>query len=143
VKSIHAVGGVVYRVGQKDAIELLLIRKKGGLWTLPKGKLKAGEAHDCALLRELHEETGVVGLVEDLIGEASYIVQKQTPRPKVVTYYLVRATGGTLRPDPRERIERVAWMPVPRALNRIRRARLRTLIRAALTMLGPVAAHRR
>ena len=139
VKSIRAVGGVVYRISSQGNIELLLMRKQGGLWTLPKGKLMRGEAHDHGLLREISEETGIIGRVEELVAQAHYVIDKRPPRPKVVTYYLVRATGGTLRPDSHERIEQVAWVPVARALARVRRRRLLAIIRAALTFLGPGA----
>ncbi len=35
---ILAVGGVVYRCTSYGQVELLLIKKHGGFWTLPKGR---------------------------------------------------------------------------------------------------------
>jgi 8-oxo-dGTP diphosphatase len=138
MKPIQAVGAVVYRITPNHTIEILLLRKRGGLWTLPKGKLKRGEESYAGLLRELHEETGIVGEVDDLVGEARYMVKKEPPRPKIVTYYLVRAVSGTLLPDPQERIEKVEWVSLPQALLRVRRKRLRTIIRAGQTVLSTV-----
>jgi len=141
MKIVHAVGAVVFRTGEGGAIEVLLIRKRKGAWSLPKGKLKPGEDPLDALLREVREETGVVGEVVDLVGEVRYRIKKPDgPRTKNVVYYLVRAVGGELRPDPREKIVRVRWTTVPLALRRLGRDRLLTLVRAALTLLAPITA---
>jgi 8-oxo-dGTP diphosphatase len=137
MKPIYAVGAVVYRMAPDRTIEILILRKQGGLWTLPKGKVKRGESDGAALQREVEEETGIVGIVDELIGEARYTVKKVPPRPKIVTYYLMHATAGTLYPDQREQIEEVCWVPITRALLRVRRRRLQTIIRAAQTLLSP------
>lgn len=142
MKTVQAVGAVVYRGGADGAIEVLLIRKQKGGWSLPKGKLKRGEDSIDALLREIAEETGIVGEVEDLIGEVRYRIAKPDgPRTKNVVYYLVRATGGKPRPDRREKIVRVRWTSASLALRRLRRDRLLTLLRAALTLLSPIPHH--
>lgn len=139
LKTVHAVGAVVYRPGPTGGIEVLLIRKQKGAWSLPKGKLKPGEDELDAVLREVAEETGIRGEVEDLIGEVRYRITKPDgPRKKAVIYYLVRAIGGELKPDRQEKIVRVRWTPASLALTRLRRDRLLALLRAALTLLGPV-----
>jgi 8-oxo-dGTP pyrophosphatase MutT (NUDIX family) len=40
---IVAVGGVVYRRDKRGQVRLLLIKKRNGFWTLPKGRVKPGE----------------------------------------------------------------------------------------------------
>ena len=132
---ICAVGGVVYRLNDRHQLEVLLIRKRGSTWSLPKGKLKTDEPHDAALSREIHEETGVIGVPEEFVGEAVYTIKKQGPRTKIVTYYLVRAVGGNLRPDRHEKIKDVVWVSLPRALRRVRRPRLQAILRAAQSIL--------
>src|SRR5215207_5383842 len=100
---ILAVGGIVYRVDERGQIELLLIKKRNGSWTLPKGRVKPGEAWTDAVAREIVEETGVTGPVERPIHEIVYTIQKRgRPRRKAVTYYLMRAKGGSLRPNKTE-----------------------------------------
>ena len=133
---IIAVGGVVYRHTPDGAIELLLIRKKGGFWTLPKGQVKPGEAPRDAVAREVHEETGLIGPVEATVHEVSYTIIKDGKRYcKTVTYYLVQAQEGQLRPSKKERIYKIGWFSIPIALKRIRRKRVRNVVQLALALL--------
>jgi ADP-ribose pyrophosphatase YjhB (NUDIX family) len=132
---IAAVGGVIYRrrAGQP---ELLLIRKHDGFWTLPKGQVKPGESEQDALLREVQEETGIGGNIEALVQQVGYTIQKAgRPRQKLVSYYVVRAGEGEIRPGVAEGIKFVRWFPIRAALRRIRRKRIRTVAQAAWALL--------
>jgi 8-oxo-dGTP pyrophosphatase MutT (NUDIX family) len=132
---IAAVGGVVYR-HRKGAPQLLLIRKRHGFWTLPKGRIKPGETERDALEREVREETGLGGDVEALVQQVRYTIHKAgRPRQKIVSYYVVRAGEGAIQPDAREGIEAVRWFPLQAALRRIRRKRIRAVARAARPVL--------
>lgn len=134
--SILAVGGVVYRLVGGKQIEVLLIKKKGGFWTLPKGKVEPGEPEVAAVQREVWEETGITGAVGEQVRQVAYtIMKKGEPRRKVVTYYLLRAEGGELRPGKQERIEKLRWFPFQAALKRIRRGRVRKTAQRAGDML--------
>jgi ADP-ribose pyrophosphatase YjhB (NUDIX family) len=134
---ITAVGGVVYRWTGSGQLDVLLIKKQGGFWTLPKGRVKIGEDDHEAVMREVAEETGLAGQVERMIQQVVYTIQKAgRPRRKTVRYYLVRAGIGTPRPDARERIIHVRWFSIDVALRRIRRKRIRGIVRAAQGMLG-------
>jgi ADP-ribose pyrophosphatase YjhB (NUDIX family) len=44
------------------------ITERPGWWTLPGGGIDFGEHPEAAALRELHEETGIVGRITDLIA---------------------------------------------------------------------------
>jgi 8-oxo-dGTP diphosphatase len=133
---ILAVGGVVYRCTSHGQLELLLIKKHGGFWTLPKGQVKPDENPITAVQREIFEETGLTGAVEDPIRDVSYrIFKRGRPCHKIVTYYLVRAESGTLRPDKRKGIAQVRWFAVAHALDRIHRDRVREVAQYASTLL--------
>jgi len=137
---IAAAGGVVYRWTEAGRLEILLIKKEGGFWTLPKGRIKSGEDERGAVAREVAEETGVSGAVEGLVRQVDYVIQKSgRHRPKVVAYYLVRAEEGHPRPQSKEGIARVRWFPIGAALRRIGRGRIRTVVREARAMLGDAA----
>ena len=60
-----------------DEEDLLLIRRgRGpaqGEWSIPGGRVEAGELLAEAVVRELLEETGLEGICEDLVGWAERI----------------------------------------------------------------------
>jgi 8-oxo-dGTP diphosphatase len=134
---IAAAGGVVYRWASASQLEILLLKKQDGFWTLPKGRIELGEDERTAVAREVAEETSVTGEVGAMVRQVVYTIQKGgRPRRKTVSYYLVRAISGRPRPQARERILRVRWFPVGVALRRIRRRRIRNVVRAARVMLS-------
>jgi 8-oxo-dGTP diphosphatase len=133
---IAAVGGVVYRRAEDGSVDLLLIRKRGGYWTLPKGKLKPGETDADALLREVAEETGLAGEVLEKVRTVKYTTpRRRPPQRKVVSYYLFRAEDGATRPGDAEGIAEVRWVALPDTLKCIQRRRVRRVVRAAAQML--------
>ena len=134
---IAAAGGVVYRWSATNQLEILLIKKQDGFWTLPKGRIEPGEDERTAVVREVAEETSVAGEVGAMVRQVVYTIQKAgRPRRKTVSYYLMRAISGRPRPQARERILRVRWFAIGVALRRIRRRRIRNVVRAARAMLS-------
>jgi 8-oxo-dGTP diphosphatase len=130
-------GGVVYRWSSAGQLEILLIKKQGGFWTLPKGRIEPGEDERAAVAREVAEETSVTGEVGPMVRQVFYTIQKAGQRRrKTVSYYLVRAVSGRPRPQSRERIIRVRWFSFGAALRRIRRRRIRNVVRAARAILS-------
>lgn len=65
---VECVGALVY----DDAGRLLMIRRghepDRGRWSLPGGRIEAGESDTEALTREVREETGLAVEVGDLVG---------------------------------------------------------------------------
>ena len=134
---IAAAGGVVYRWSPAGQLEILLIKKQGGFWSLPKGRIEPGENEQMAVAREVAEETGITGNVGEMVRQVFYTIQKAgRRRRKVVSYYLVRAGSGRPLPQAQERIMRVRWFSIGVALRRIRRRRIRNVVRAALAALS-------
>jgi 8-oxo-dGTP diphosphatase len=85
VDEIQAAGGIVRR-GETIAV---VHRPKYDDWSLPKGKLDAGESFEDAALREVEEETGArATLVRELEP-----VRYMTPggRSKIVRYWVMDA----------------------------------------------------
>ena len=109
MKEVSA-GGVVYRK-EAGRIELLIIEDRYMKTSLPKGKQEAGETIEETALREVKEETGIVGR----IVEPLEVIQYQYYHPQIgvvnkeVHYFLVEAVSGTLVPQ-LEEINKVKWM---------------------------------
>lgn len=131
MEPIHGVGAVVFRLQPNQAIEILLIRKRKGFWSLPKGKLKPNESPLAAIMREVYEETKVTAEVIDLIGNVDYQIKVDRKRQrKIVDYYLLRAINDRARPTGgSEQIVAVEWVSLAEAMKRLQRPRLRALVR--------------
>lgn len=135
---IVAVGAVVYRYTADGRPAILLIRKRRGLWTLPKGQVKGDEDQQQAVQREVREETGIYGRVYGVVDPLAYtVVKRGRKRHKIVTYYLMEACGGTLHPDEREGITALCWAPLDRALVMVGREKIRVIIRRATHLIEP------
>jgi 8-oxo-dGTP diphosphatase len=93
---VPCVGAVV-----KDERGRLLLIKRGhepgaGLWSLPGGRIEAGETDAEALVREMMEETGLTVEPGPLLGR----VRRPGLNRTVIDIrdYAATVTGGTLRP---------------------------------------------
>ena len=81
---------------------ILMHRRKadavhGGLWEFPGGKVEAGESPDCALVREIAEELGLVVAASQLQPLAFAHGQTAGPgsgRPLVILLYTCRRWTG-------------------------------------------------
>jgi 8-oxo-dGTP diphosphatase len=111
-KIVRAAGGVVHRLRDGGAVEVLIIhRPKYDDWTLPKGKLEPGESVEEAAVREVFEETGYRTEIERRIGETSY--RDRHGRPKRVTYYALRPVDGSFEQN--YEVDEVRWVTVDEA----------------------------
>jgi len=98
--------------------------KPPGLWALPKGRIDEGEAPEATALREVTEETGAHGRSLGKLGDVKYTFT-WPPRPaegerifKIVSFFLVRYTGGRLGEVPaefRHEVAEVRWLPLEEA----------------------------
>lgn len=118
VTSIHHVDGAeieipcVGAVCIDDAHRLLLILRgqppAEGLWSLPGGRLEAGESATAAVVREVWEETGLSVQVEREVGT----VRRDAPSggTYVIRDYLVSVLSGDLCAGDDARDTR--WVPL-------------------------------
>jgi 8-oxo-dGTP pyrophosphatase MutT (NUDIX family) len=108
---VQAAGGVVWRPGG-DGIEVAVVhRPRYDDWSLPKGKLDAGETFEEAALREVEEETGMRCRIGRELGETRYRDRKD--RPKVVRYWSMEDAEGDFVPN--DEVDELRWVSVEEA----------------------------
>ena len=99
VKREFSAGGVVVR-RIKGAWHVAAIHPRGrrpGLWALPKGNIDPGETPAETAVREVYEETGVVGKLDEKLGDVKYTYTWDGERIfKIVSFFLVRYSSGRL-----------------------------------------------
>ena len=107
---------------------LLVHRPRYDDWTLPKGKAQPDESDEAAALREVEEETGLRGELEEELPSTEYVDAKG--RPKVVRYWRMRAVGGAF--EPTAEIDEIRWATREEAEELLSYERDLAVVRAAL-----------
>jgi 8-oxo-dGTP diphosphatase len=96
-------------------------------WTLPKGKLDAGESFEDAALREVEEETGLRARIVRELPSSEYRDAKG--RPKLVRYWLmeVEHDPGFV---PNDEVDELRWVPADEAPALLTYARDSEIVRS-------------
>jgi 8-oxo-dGTP pyrophosphatase MutT (NUDIX family)/phosphohistidine phosphatase SixA len=114
---IEAAGAVLWRHGRDGAEVLLIHRPKRDDWSLAKGKREPGEHIVLTAVREVTEETGVRPVLGRRLRTVRYEVNGV---PKRVHYWAAaRPTPGDAFFVPNPEVDRVEWLPLPRARERL------------------------
>jgi len=128
-KPILAAGAVVTRDHPSRGIEVLIIhRSRYNDWTLPKGKLEAGESSPACAVREVREETGATIRLGGPLDTIRYDTSKGV---KQVDYWGGIVLDAAPRP-PDDEVDGVSWLPVRSALERLSYAQDHFLVRQHL-----------
>ncbi|MGY1591770.1 NUDIX domain-containing protein [Geodermatophilus sp. SYSU D00708] len=103
---VRAAGGALWRPARDGAIETAVVhRPKYDDWSLPKGKLDAGEHALTAAVREAVEETGL----DVVAGRRSVRTEYEVPEgTKRVDYWLMRVVGGEFVPN--SEVDELRWL---------------------------------
>ncbi len=126
---VCAAGGVVVH---GDLI-CVIHRPKYEDWSLPKGKLDAGEGWEVAAIREVWEETGLSARCEDELTAHRYVDRKG--RPKVVRWW--RMTVDEVAPFVvNAEVDERRWVTAADAVRLLDYEHDRALVREAL---GPAS----
>jgi 8-oxo-dGTP pyrophosphatase MutT (NUDIX family) len=114
--------------------------KPEGVWALPKGLIGRGEEAAATALREVAEETGVVGRLDRKLGDVRYVYTWAGERVfKVVSFFLVRYERGRLGDIPEKHRREVAearWLPLAEAPRLLAYKGEREMAKEALSALA-------
>lgn len=122
---VRAAGGIVWWRAGRQVCLAVVHRPKYDDWSLPKGKLQAGESWEAAALREVREETGCEARVIDFAGVVCYLVES---RPKVVLFWNMERGDGAFVEATGE-VDKVEWLSPRDALGRLQHPAERRLVR--------------
>jgi 8-oxo-(d)GTP phosphatase len=116
-RPILAGGAVVAREHPLNGTEVVIIhRKRYDDWTLPKGKIEAGEPVPVCAVREVHEETGVTIRLGVPLDSITY--EAGSAGLKRVDYWGGVVMDSEPRPPDAE-VDVVSWLPFRAALSRL------------------------
>ncbi len=141
VEETSAGGLVVVRDADPPHAAVIARRNRAGRleWCLPKGHLEGTETPAEAAVREIAEETGIVGEIVRRLGTIDYWFTGADRRVhKVVHHFLLEATGGVLsiEGDPDQEAEDVAWVALRDLPERLAYPNERRLALAASAVLA-------
>jgi 8-oxo-(d)GTP phosphatase len=114
---VYAAGAVLWRPGAADpanpALEVAVIhRPRYDDWSLPKGKVDAGETAPVAAVREVFEETGHHATLGRRLDMVSYPIEQGV---KKVYYWAARSTGGEFIPG--SEVDELVWLSAADAMK--------------------------
>lgn len=125
-------GGVIVRQHRADAQVCLIARSRDGqlVWGLPKGHVEADEDPQATAVREVREETGLLGEPVAKLGTISYwFAMKPACHDKrgagrqdgiryfkTVHFYLLRYVEGTTSAHDHE-VEDAVWLSIDDAIK--------------------------
>jgi 8-oxo-dGTP diphosphatase len=103
---VRAAGGLVVRERDGRREVAVVHRPRHEDWSLPKGKLEAGEDWAAGALREVEEETGHSAEIEAELDPNRYTDHKG--RSKEVRWFRMRPTGGHFVPG--DEVDELRWL---------------------------------
>ena len=137
VREVSA-GGVIYAV--RDGVvwvALIHVRRR---WGLPKGHVERGERTRQTAIREVREETGLLGKIERKLGTISYTYRGKSKTGEVariakrVTFFLLRYLEGEVYGHDYE-VDEARWFPIDEALRALKFATEKKMVRKAQALL--------
>jgi 8-oxo-dGTP pyrophosphatase MutT (NUDIX family) len=127
-----APGGGLGQSAGMHTIEVALVgRAAEDFWVLPKGTPQPDETTEQVAVREVAEETGVIGRIVGELGSVRYWFSRRGVRfHKEVLYYLMEAVSGDVALHDHE-YDDARWFPLAEVLERLTYANEADVVRQA------------
>lgn len=137
-KTERACGCVPFmRDGDRRIVALMILRT-GGYWEFPKGKQDEGEKDEETALRELKEETGLVGeLAPESPVSTSYEFERDGVRVhKEVVFFFCRVPDGSAVTIQKSEVNDYAWLALEDLMDRATYPQIKEVARKAYMTLA-------
>ena len=105
--TIRAAGGIIWRTGANGPEIAVIHRPRRDDWSLPKGKVEAGESLIACAQREVDEETGLSIALQHHLGRVHYQVGDAA---KTVDFWAMRYLDGQFARN--DEADDLQWVPV-------------------------------
>ena len=140
-------GGVIIRHQQGQCQVCLIARRMEDalVWGLPKGHVEPGEHLLATALREVREETGLVGVLVRPLGSITYrftVPEERVRYFKRVHFFLLRYRKGNPAHHDDE-VEQARWLPLDDALRQLSYPNERKILRKAQQYLNHIGRRRK
>jgi 8-oxo-dGTP pyrophosphatase MutT (NUDIX family) len=130
-------GGLVVRNFHGRPFLAVVKVKDGTVLALPKGHIEKGERGPETAVREVREETGLDAELVEKLGDVKYWYVRDGERVfKVVSFFLLRWRGGSVRNYQREEVDGAEWIPLEDAPKRLAYRGEKQMAEAALSKVG-------
>ncbi|MBO6097926.1 MAG: NUDIX hydrolase [Aeriscardovia sp.] len=109
----YSAGGLIFDNDNRVAVLSKKSRNDRTIWCLPKGHIEKGETFEETAVREVKEETGILGTILGSIATIDYWFMNSTYRiHKLVHHYVLRRVSGILsvEGDPDREAQGVEWV---------------------------------
>jgi 8-oxo-dGTP pyrophosphatase MutT (NUDIX family) len=107
---------------------------------LPKGHIEKGESAAEAAAREVAEETGLRAELVEKLGDIKYWYVRTWDDGervfKIVSFFLFRYRGGSLRDYQRSEVDGAEWIPLDEAPKRLAYRGEKEMAKRALSKLA-------
>ena len=115
MKFEFSAGGIVFKKEGKKILILVAQHSQHHGWVFPKGLIgdkKEKETKEQTAVREVEEETGVIGkIIKSLTPVTYWYIYKKEKIKKTVYYFLMEYISGDIAQHDME-MENVEWLPV-------------------------------
>jgi 8-oxo-dGTP pyrophosphatase MutT (NUDIX family) len=122
MKYEFSAGGVVYKKENNQTIILVAQHSQHHGWVFPKGFIGdkiEGESKEDTAVREVEEETGVIGKILEPVTPVTYWYEMDgIKRRKTVYYYIMAFVDGDITKHDWE-MENVEWLPMDKVEERL------------------------
>jgi bis(5'-nucleosidyl)-tetraphosphatase len=133
-----AYGCIPFMRTRNREIVALMILRHGGFWEFPKGKPEPGESEQETALRELKEETGLVGeITVDTPITNEYVFHRNGEEyHKKVTYFFCRVPDASPVTVQKSEVNDYSWLPLEDLMDRATYPQMKEVARTVCRILA-------